>query len=134
MACNWMKERLFVLNSAADFMIRWGGSARDVAETAVRSHYRGVSPERAAAILARDLEREVASRKRRAFENESRELVTMARALKQEGWRYLTIPDRPGGLFFHDLYGSVNSLGGNFPTWEEAVRRTFNSAIREMVT
>jgi hypothetical protein len=130
---NWLKERDFVLGSAVDFLTRWGGSATDVAATAVRCHYRGASPERATALLARDLEREVAARKHRAFENESRELSTMARFLEREGWRFLTIPGRPGGFFWHDQHGSINNMGGGFPTWEEAVKRTFNSAIRSLI-
>lgn len=129
---DWMKERLFVLNSAADFMIRWGGSARDVAETAVRCHYRGKSPDRAVGLLARDVQREVDGRKRRAFERESQDLVAMARTLKREGWRWMTIPERRGGFFWHDQHGSVNNMGGGFASWEEAVQRTFNSVVRKV--
>lgn len=130
---DWMKERDFCLGAAADFVMRYGSTCAEIAANEVRLHYRGVSPERAAAAFRRDLEVMVAERKRRKFENESRDLVMMARALEHEGWRYLTIPERAGGFFWHDQHGSVNNMGGGFHTWEEAVRRTFNSAVREMV-
>ena len=130
---DWMKERDFCLGAAADFVMRYGSACDEIAANAVRLHYRGISPGRAAAAFRRDLEAIVAERKRRQFENQSRELVTMARALEHEGWRYLTIPDRAGGFFWHDQHGSVNNMGGGFRTWEEAVRRTFDSAVRKMV-
>jgi hypothetical protein len=133
-ARDWMKERDFVLGAAMDFMMRWGGDVKVTAAEAVRLYYRGISPERATALLARDLNVMVEAQKRRMFEKKSRELVTMAHALESEGWRWMTIPDRPGGFFWHDQYGSVNNMGGGFPTWDEAVCRTFNSAIRQMVT
>lgn len=104
---DWMQERDFCLGAAADFVMRWGGGCDEII---------------------------VAKRKQRKFARESRELVTMARALEHEGWRFLAIPDRPGGFFWHDQYGSVNNMGGGFPTWEEAVKRTFDSAIRTLIT
>jgi hypothetical protein len=129
-----MNERDFVLGAAADFVMRWGGDVKDTAANAVRVHYRGISPEKATALLARDLEVMVAARKRGEFERKSRELVTMAHRIEAEGWRWMTIPDRSGGFFWHDRHGSINNMGGGFKTWEEAVQRTFNSEIRKMVT
>jgi len=129
---DWDRERDFVMGVALDLVMVRGYEVEGVAESMTRLYYRGISPERAQRSFSRDLHALVNTQKRLVFERESRVLVTMAHALQAEGWRWLTMSDRPGGFFWHDQYGSVNNMGGGFGSWDEAVRRTFNSEIRAL--
>ncbi len=125
---NWQHPRKKLISAAADAYQRGWGSIGELAESAVRRHYMGKSPDRALRLFVRDLYREVVRRGDPEFRQ-------MVETLHAEGWEYLPM-DGVGmrGIFFHRPTGNqVNRMGGPFDSFEEAVKATYYSATRELL-
>ncbi|MCI0731009.1 MAG: hypothetical protein L0332_30370 [Chloroflexi bacterium] len=129
---NWTSPRDTLLETSVTLVVERGYPVKEVAEMMARSHYYGPGRPQAAAFFARSLEPMVRARAQEKYRDEAAELQAMAEELAAEGWRFLkAFDDSPGGIWYHDAAGSVNNLGGNFSSYEEATRRAYSSPMRD---
>lgn len=134
MAINWDGGREKAIANGLWLVVDRGYEpVRAVAESMVRVYYRGCCPERVVSAFERDLTQLVTMAREQKLAAQYDELKAMEESLMDEGWRYLSLVDRPGGFWWHDQHGSVNNMGGGFLTFEEATRRAFQSELRAMV-
>lgn len=127
----WTKPRSELLDVAAKLCQR-GYSAEALAEDFTRWHYDGVSPATATGLFVRDLRKRVIRERYERFCHDMGEVNAKAAQLEAEGWRYLTVPGRAEGFWYHDRLGSVNQLGGGFESFTRATEAAYSSAIRAL--
>jgi hypothetical protein len=129
---NWAIPRGEIVDRAIVAVRRgYYDNAHDAAESMVRLHYLGKSPQHAEGILRRDLVQ--IYYERHGGQNERRERISrMGRELQAEGWRFIPGHDGRGGFWRHHASRSeVNNNGGCFSSWEAATERAYSSATRQ---
>lgn len=127
---NWAKPRNELIETAAVIALRGGTTAEALADSFTRWHYCGVRPATAAARFAHDLDARIGRQRYEQMCARLGEVSQKATELEAEGWRYLEVPGRAEGFWFHDRVGSVNQLGGGFESFTKATEAAYNSAVR----
>ena len=127
---NWAKPRNELIEVAAKIALRSGTTTEALADSFTRWHYTGVRPATAAARFTKDLDAMVNRVLYEQMCSRMGDLNSKAAALEAEGWRYLTVPGRDEGFWYHDRLGSVNQMGGGFESFTQATEAAYNSAVR----
>jgi len=128
---NWAKPRNELLEAAAVIALRGGTTDEALADSFTRWHFTGQAPAIARTRFAKDLTARVGRIRYERACTQMGELSRKAAELEAEGWRYLTVPGRNEGFWYHDRLGSVNQLGGGFESFTSATEAAFTSAVRQ---
>lgn len=127
---NWAKPRNELIETAAAIALRGGTTTDALADSFTSWHYCGVRPAAAAARFAKDLDANIGQQRYAQMCERMGEVNRQAAELEAEGWRYLEVPGRSEGFWYHDRLGSVNQLGGGFESFTIATEAAYNSAVR----
>jgi len=127
---NWQKPRNELIETAAKIALRGGTTTQALAESFTRWHYAGSRPATAASMFSKDLDAVIARQRYEQMCERMGALNGKAAELEAEGWRYVTVPGRDEGFWYHDRLGSVNQMGGGFESFTQATEAAYNSAVR----
>lgn len=127
---NWQKPRNELIETAAKIVLHGGTTTEALADSFIRWHYNGSRPATAASRFTKDLDARVARVRYEQMCSRIGDLNRKVAELEDEGWRYLTVPGRDEGFWYHDRVGSVNQLGGGFESFARATEAAYNSAVR----
>jgi hypothetical protein len=127
---NWQKPRKELIETAARIALRGGTTAEALADSFTRWHFTGQRPATAADRFAKDLDALIARRRYEQMCERMGVLNGKAAELEAEGWRYVTVPGRNEGFWYHNKLGSVNQLGGGFESFTQATEAAYSSAVR----
>ena len=127
---NWAKPRNELIEVAVIIALRGGTTDEALADSFTRWHFNGAAPAIARARFAKDLIARVGRIRYERSCTQMGEVSRKAAELEAEGWRYLTVPGRSEGFWYHDRLGSVNQLGGGFESFTRATEAAYNSAVR----
>ena len=127
---NWQKPRNELIETAAKIALRGGTTTEALADSFTRWHYAGSRPATAAARFVKDLDAKVSRVLYEQMCERVGDLNGKAAELEAEGWRYLTVPGRNEGFWYHDRLGSANQQGGGFESFARATEAAYNSALR----